>query len=184
VIDRCNNVFKLANGEWVSPENVEAAFVGACQSVEQMFVYGGSQHEAVVAIIVPHAGSKQVGTPVGGAAVYDDNDATRSLLAELQAADTGLRHFEVPVCIHIAPLGFNEQNGLLTGSGKLCRWRIRKRYEAVLQSLFQKSKELKQLRECSDVESVLRVIASRLHSGGTSLHEEEPQQEQQEQQEQ
>jgi long-chain acyl-CoA synthetase len=36
LIDRVKNIFKLLNGEWVSPENVEAVYTGQCPSIAQV----------------------------------------------------------------------------------------------------------------------------------------------------
>ena len=47
---RIKNIFKLANGEWVSPENVEAAFMGSCSSISQLMIHGTSSCSRVVRI--------------------------------------------------------------------------------------------------------------------------------------
>lgn len=46
-------------------------------------------------------------------------------------ADTiqGLRHFEVPIAVHIATEPFTMENGCLTKTSKLCRHAIRARYK-------------------------------------------------------
>jgi long-subunit acyl-CoA synthetase (AMP-forming) len=113
VIDRCTNIFKLANGEWVSPENVEAAFVGACQSVQQIFIHGGSEHEVVVAIVVPRTADR-----LAEAAIVAE---LQQVLSAAASPNMTVRHFEVPTCVHIASAGFTAANGMMTASGKLCR---------------------------------------------------------------
>ena len=53
VIDRKKNIFKLAQGEFVSPERLEAIYVGASCYISQMYIYGNSLQTNVVAVIVP-----------------------------------------------------------------------------------------------------------------------------------
>ena len=52
VIDRKKNIFKLSNGEWVSPEHVEAELM-SCAAVKQIFIHGDSKHSQVIALVVP-----------------------------------------------------------------------------------------------------------------------------------
>lgn len=52
IIDRKKNIFKLSQGEFVSPERLEALYVGASCFVSQMYVYGNSLQANVVAVVV------------------------------------------------------------------------------------------------------------------------------------
>lgn len=58
IIDRKKNIFKLAQGEFVSPERLEMMFVGASCCISQMYVYGNSLWSNILAIVVPE--SKEV----------------------------------------------------------------------------------------------------------------------------
>lgn len=123
VIDRKKNIFKLANGEWVSPENVEAAFIG-CPSVSQIFVHGTSAHSHVVAVVVPSR----------------TRASEASVIAELTAAaaQSSLRHFERPLAVHVLRSdeeGFTVANGGLTQTAKLCRWKLRARFASEIRDL-------------------------------------------------
>ena len=52
IVDRKKAIFKLSQGEYVSPEAVEGA-VGTSKWVGQVMVYGNSFETCVVAVVVP-----------------------------------------------------------------------------------------------------------------------------------
>ncbi len=53
IIDRKKNIFKLAQGEFVSPERLEALYTEASCLISQMYVYGNSLQSNIVAVVVP-----------------------------------------------------------------------------------------------------------------------------------
>ncbi len=53
IIDRKKNIFKLAQGEFISPERLEALFVGASYRMSQMYIYGNSLQSNILAVVVP-----------------------------------------------------------------------------------------------------------------------------------
>ena len=53
VIDRKKNIFKLAQGEFVSPERLENLYVASSCYISQMYIYGNSLQANVVAVVVP-----------------------------------------------------------------------------------------------------------------------------------
>lgn len=57
VIDRKKNIFKLAQGEFVSPERLENLYTSSSHLIEQVYVYGNSLQMNVVAVVVPHENS-------------------------------------------------------------------------------------------------------------------------------
>ncbi|GIL47166.1 hypothetical protein Vafri_4049, partial [Volvox africanus] len=52
IVDRIKNMFKLSQGEYVSPEHLESVY-GEAHVVEQIWVYGDSHKNALVAVVVP-----------------------------------------------------------------------------------------------------------------------------------
>ena len=51
VIDRKKNVFKLAQGEYISPERIEGNIISSCDYIAQIYVHGDSLQSFLVAII-------------------------------------------------------------------------------------------------------------------------------------
>lgn len=54
VIDRKKNIFKLAQGEFVSPERLENLYTSSSHLIEQVYIYGNSLQMNVVAVVVPN----------------------------------------------------------------------------------------------------------------------------------
>jgi len=52
ILDRCKNIFKLSQGEYVAPEKVENIFVQS-NFISQLMVHGDSLQSCCVAIVVP-----------------------------------------------------------------------------------------------------------------------------------
>ncbi|MEV0358058.1 carboxylic acid reductase [Nocardia sp. NPDC050697] len=140
-VDRRNNVLKLAQGEFVTVANLEAAF-GASPLVRQIFVYGRSERDHLLAVVVPS------GAP-----------AKAEILASLHAvaAAAGLAPYEIPRDIIVEPEPFSTANGLLSGIGKLLRPKLDERYGPRLDALYA---EL--AREEADRVSALRRDAAHL----------------------
>lgn len=53
IIDRKKNIFKLAQGEFVSPERLELVYTEASCCISQMYIYGNSLQSNVIAVVVP-----------------------------------------------------------------------------------------------------------------------------------
>ncbi|GLC68457.1 hypothetical protein PLESTF_000693600 [Pleodorina starrii] len=74
IVDRIKSMFKLSQGEYISPERLEGVY-GECNLMEQIWVYGDSKKSALVAVVVPHlskllplAGHVEIQPPTGAAA--------------------------------------------------------------------------------------------------------------------
>jgi fatty acid CoA ligase FadD9 len=145
-VDRRNNVLKLAQGEFVAVARLEAVFSSAAL-VRQIFVYGNSERPYLLAVVVPtdDAAQRFTGDADGLKAALGESLRQSAKLAELQS-------YEVPVDFVVETEPFSEDNGLLSGVGKLLRPKLKERYGAPLEQLYaelaeNRVTELRALRE-------------------------------------
>lgn len=153
IIDRKKNLFKLSQGEYVSPENLEQEY-GKCKLVAQIFVYGNSLHNSLLAVVVPDIpASKQWASFHGGdsqdiasiAAMPGFKEELLKQLSEMRAIAKFKRYEEIKdVIIETSYLndlgqGFHIDNDLMTPSFKLKRPQLNKRYKDRLDELYAKT---------------------------------------------
>eukprot|EP01062_Namystynia_karyoxenos_P000427 TRINITY_DN10144_c0_g1_i1.p1 TRINITY_DN10144_c0_g1~~TRINITY_DN10144_c0_g1_i1.p1 ORF type:complete len:1703 (+),score=475.43 TRINITY_DN10144_c0_g1_i1:96-5111(+) len=113
IVDRLKSLFKMANGEWVSPEDIERVYLTS-PMVEQIFVHGDSSHSTLCAIVVPRGGQGDA------AALKKELDR----VSEQQA----VRRVHRPVQVSLAREPFTAANGQLTQTQKICRPGLQRDY--------------------------------------------------------
>jgi fatty acid CoA ligase FadD9 len=166
-VDRRNNVIKLSQGEFVAVARLEAEFART-PLIRQIFLYGNSERPALLAVVVPtddavtaHAGV----TDELSAAIRDEISRT--------ARDADLQPYEVPVDFLVETEPFSTANGLLSGVGKLLRPKLKERYGAALEELYEdidsaRADEVRALRSNAQhqpvVDTVIRAAAALLGS--------------------
>ncbi|KAI9224371.1 hypothetical protein BC828DRAFT_373620 [Blastocladiella britannica] len=148
VIDRVKNLFKLSQGEYVSPERVE----GVYQShpiVAQAFVYGNSLKSCTIAVIVPDeaeftswavtkeflpAGTTTTDMP----ALLARTEVVAAANKALQdfGREAGLKGFENVRAAHWDSEMWSVDNNLLTPTFKLKRIEAKAKYQDVLDGLY------------------------------------------------
>jgi len=156
-VDRRNNVLKLAHGEFVTVANLEAVY-GAAPLVRQIFVYGNSQRPNLLAVIVPSPAA---------VAEYGNSPALKAALHQsLQqtASAAGLQSYEVPVDFVIETEPFTDENGLLSGVGKLLRPRLKEHYGERLEQMYieiaaAQIDEIRDLRQTAADRPVMETLA-------------------------
>jgi fatty acid CoA ligase FadD9 len=170
-VDRRNNVLKLAHGEFVATSNLEAVY-SAAPLVRQIFVYGNSERSSLLAVIVP--------TLEALGEFGDDIDAVKTALHKSLkqcAAAAQLPSYEVPVDFIIATEPFTEENGLLSGVGKLLRPWLKEHYGARLEQMYTEIAaaqvdEMRALRQTAAdrpvVETLTAAIRALLGSAGAN----------------
>lgn len=145
-VDRRNNVLKLAQGEFVAVARLEAIFSSAAL-IRQIFVYGNSERPYLLAVVVPTVEAAQ--------RFADDADGLKAALSESlrrTAKLAELQSYEVPVDFLVDFEPFSEDNGLLSGVGKLLRPKLKEHYGARLEELYaelaaSRTAELRALRD-------------------------------------
>lgn len=128
IIDRRKNLFKLSQGEYVSPEKLEGIY-SQCLSVSQIFVTGFSTESEPVAIIVPNDLEASV----------EANEKT--IAAELEKFNSNgeLLGFEKIKRFSISDVPFTVENDFLTPSFKLRRTQIAEEFADEIQKLYKKN---------------------------------------------
>lgn len=150
IVDRRKNIFKLAQGEYVPAEHLEALFAHSPR-VAQAMVHGVSTEACVVALVVP-AFSVLAADPalsegaraLAAAAAEGDAASAAQLCARPElcdllqrtlaglAADAALPHFQVPRRVVAVPGPWSVENDLTTPTMKLKRPNIVAHYKDVL----------------------------------------------------
>mmetsp|Transcript_1130 Transcript_1130/g.2656 ORF Transcript_1130/g.2656 Transcript_1130/m.2656 type:complete len:717 (+) Transcript_1130:1-2151(+) len=148
IIDRKKNIFKLAQGEYVAPESVEGA-VGTSKWVQQVWVYGNSFENVLVAVVVPDGEvimgwAAKEGKKGTFEEVCDTQEVKDMILQDMTACARAakLRTFEIPKAIHIEckvnalGQGFHVENDLLTPTMKARRPQLLKHYQKQIDALY------------------------------------------------
>lgn len=134
VIDRRESVVRLAHGEFVGVSRLESVYAGAGPLIQQIYLHASPHRAHLLGVIVPDAEPAQTmpATADGEAAIR------RAVRLELDriARRERLKGHEIPREFLIVREPFSMDNGLLTGSGKLNRPRLRQRYTAELEALY------------------------------------------------
>lgn len=150
IIDRAKNLFKLSQGEYVSPEMLEQEYSKA-KLILQIFVYGNSLRDHLVAVIVPDKepslawgadhGLNDLESIVGS---EDYKKAVLQQLDELRAKFQFKKYegikdaiFEVTGLNELGQ-GFHVDNNLLTPSFKMKRPQLKAKYGERLDALYEK----------------------------------------------
>ncbi|KAJ2450473.1 medium-chain fatty acid-CoA ligase faa2 [Coemansia sp. RSA 2336] len=141
IIDRKNNLFKLAQGEFITPEKIENTLMNHF-IVNQAFIYGDSLQNSLVAIIVPDESLFPMflhnkGVQGSFQELCSSEVARREVVAELalwgKAHD--LRGFEIPKNIKLLHTPF-ESLGLLTPTLKLKRREAKAYFQDTFSKLY------------------------------------------------
>ncbi|MGU3431450.1 carboxylic acid reductase [Actinomycetes bacterium M1A6_2h] len=120
-VDRRKNVLKLSQGEFVAVSKLEADYVNS-PLVRQIFVYGNSSRSYLLAVVVPTESDV-------------DKDAVLLSLQSIATAE-GLNSYEIPRDLLIETEPFTQDNGLLSGVGKLLRPKLKDHYGDRLEELY------------------------------------------------
>ncbi|CAF4537473.1 unnamed protein product [Rotaria sp. Silwood1] len=133
VIDRKKNFFKLSQGQFVSPECLQVIYMQS-PFVEQIYIHGNPLEDSVVAVIVPNKEYARAFTLKYDLTELDNSHPNKlfydAIMQDLHSLATkeSLRKHEIPSRLIIDFEPFTPENGLLTSSMKLCRYRLAAHY--------------------------------------------------------
>jgi fatty acid CoA ligase FadD9 len=132
-VDRCNNVQKLSQGEFVAIARLEALYAQS-PVIRQIYIYGTSERSFLLAVAVPTPDLIARLGPNGEGAEEVKSAVRRSL--QQIAEEHDLNGYEIPRDFLIETEPFSPENGLLTGIGKFSRPKLKERYGERLEQLY------------------------------------------------
>uniref|UniRef100_A0A7S0BUG1 AMP-dependent synthetase/ligase domain-containing protein n=1 Tax=Rhodosorus marinus TaxID=101924 RepID=A0A7S0BUG1_9RHOD len=148
IIDRKKNLFKLSQGEYVSPEHIEGELT-KCNLVGQLWVYGNSFERYLVGIVVPDPDQWKVWAEAHGKEfdlkkLSEDPELKKDVLAELshKRKASGFRSFEEIMDIRFETelnelgQGFTVANDLLTPTFKMKRNKLQQRFQKDIDDMY------------------------------------------------
>ncbi|KAK6590737.1 acyl- synthetase [Cryptosporidium xiaoi] len=132
IIDRKKALFKLAQGEYISPEKIEGIYLTSTPLVQQVYVYGKSTDRFLVALVFPNEASiKKWGENNNKQGLsFEELCQCPELYDEISSAfrrvenSSKLFGFEKIHKFKIIPKIMNSDNGLLTPTMKIIRSRV------------------------------------------------------------
>jgi len=143
IIDHKKQIFKLSNGEYIAPENIERVATYS-RFIAQCFVHGDSLKSCVIAVIVPRQKTIQEWAERRNipshsfTALCSHRDLKRFIMEELRSLskEAELAYYEEVKEIYLHPNLFTAQNGLLSSSGKLMRQKLVKYFKPQLEDMY------------------------------------------------
>ncbi|KAK7144096.1 hypothetical protein R3I93_015066 [Phoxinus phoxinus] len=142
IIDRKKHIFKLAQGEYISPEKIENIYIRS-EPVSQLYVHGDSLQSCLVGIIVPDpevfpSWAQKKGFEGCFNELCDNKDLKKAILDDMVRLGkaSGLHSFEQVKDIHIHKEMFSIQNGLLTPTLKAKRPELKEYFKMEIEQLY------------------------------------------------
>ncbi|KAG8877413.1 hypothetical protein FRB98_006695 [Tulasnella sp. 332] len=148
IIDRVKNIMKLSQGEYVALEKIENVY-STCPVVAQIFIYGDSLKDFIVAVVVPEIAALS-GIAAKAGCTFDSNDTTgiatavrdpnvnKAVLEAMtaHAKKSGLKGFETVRGVHLSLEPFSTENNTLTPTFKIRRKDAYDLYRGAIDGLY------------------------------------------------
>ncbi|XP_053095972.1 long-chain-fatty-acid--CoA ligase 6 isoform X5 [Pangasianodon hypophthalmus] len=142
IIDRKKHIFKLAQGEYISPEKIENIYIRS-EPVSQLYVHGDSLQSCLVGIVVPDpevmpswAQKKGIDGCYDG--LCKNVELKKAILDDMVCLGKagGLHSFEQVKDIYIHNEMFSIENGLLTPTLKAKRPELKEYFKQQIEHLY------------------------------------------------
>ena len=146
IVDRVKNIFKLQQGEYVSPEKIENIY-SCCKYIEQIFVTGNSLKSYLVCIVYPkfddiieffkNKGIKDINRD--NCKNYFENEELKNEIINIMdifGREKNLMGFELPKKVYLVNEPFSIENEIMTPTMKLRRHFAKKFFEKEINKLY------------------------------------------------
>lgn len=143
IIDHKKQIFKLSNGEYVAPENIERIYTSS-PYIAQCYVHGSSLKSCVIAVVVPRQSAIQDWAERrripshSFTALCSHRDVKKFIMDQISmlGKEAELSYYEEVKEIYLHPNLFSAENGLLSSGGKLKRQKLVKYFKPQLEDLY------------------------------------------------
>lgn len=145
---RKTQVLKLAHGKFVNLSELESAFVTHGKLVKQAFLYANGNRAYPLAVLVPNLAEVRARHGLGEEAPEPGflRTCLREDLARVAQA-LSLKPWEIPRAFLVELVPFSRENGLVAANNKLSPARLKERYGAALEGLYEELEAQRQERQ-------------------------------------
>jgi long-chain acyl-CoA synthetase len=148
VIDRVKNIFKLQQGEYIAPEKLENVLIRSLW-VSQLFVYGSSMENYLVAVVVPRTekvveyfNSKgETCSKDNVKEKYKDVALRKQIVTDLETLgrENDFKGFEVVKKVYLCPYEFTIENDLVGPTLKVKRHVAARHFKKEIEELYKEN---------------------------------------------
>jgi long-chain acyl-CoA synthetase len=142
IFDRKKSIFKLAQGEYISPEKIEGIY-GRSPFILQTFVYGDSLKAQLVGIVVPDpeyvipwAKQRELSEDINQLCSSPILQSVIIKSMQEEARSAGLKGFEQVAAIRLFPHPLSVENGLLTPTFKVKRNQAKAAFDDLINDMY------------------------------------------------
>ena len=145
IVDRVKNIFKLQQGEYISPEKIENILSGS-KYVDQIFIYGDSLQNYLIAFIYPNKKEiikflKDKYNDINEENYkehFDEDDIKKEIIKDIDVygRKNDLKGFELPKKIHLCKEPFSIENQIITPTLKIRRHQAKKYFAKEINALY------------------------------------------------
>ena len=145
IVDRVKNIFKLQQGEYISPEKIENILMGD-KYIDQIFIYGDTLQNYLIAFIYPTKEEiiKLLQTKFNGIKednyknYFDNEDIKNEIIKDIDTygRKNDLKGFELPKKIYLCKEPFSIENQIITPTLKIRRHQAKKFFAKEINKLY------------------------------------------------